>query len=45
MHDDIVPGRLLSREGKVELEDLSVEILHEYGIEKPEAMKGSPVLK
>jgi bisphosphoglycerate-independent phosphoglycerate mutase (AlkP superfamily) len=45
----VVPGLLLSnkklREGRFRLEDLTVEILHRYGIEKPESMKGSPVLQ
>ncbi|NOT32480.1 MAG: hypothetical protein HOP15_18700 [Planctomycetes bacterium] len=49
MHPDVVPGVLLSnrpvREGSFDLEDLTVEILHQYGIEKPEHMKGSPVLE
>ena len=49
MHPDVVPGLLLSnkklREGSFRLEDLTVEILHRYGIEKPESMKGSPVLQ
>jgi hypothetical protein len=49
MHPDVVPGMLLSnrplRRGKFKLEDLTVEILHQYGVEKPEAMKGSPVLE
>src|SRR5262245_5726631 len=49
MHPDVVPGLLLSnkklREGKFRLEDLTVEILHRYGIEKPESMKGNPVLQ
>ena len=49
MHPDVVPGVLLSnkklRDGSYRLEDLTVEILHRYGIEKPEAMKGRPVLQ
>jgi predicted AlkP superfamily phosphohydrolase/phosphomutase len=49
MHPDVVPGLLLSnrslREGSFRLEDLTVEILHRYGIEKPESMKGTPVLE
>jgi predicted AlkP superfamily phosphohydrolase/phosphomutase len=49
MHPDVVPGTLLSnrplRSGSFALEDLTVEILRRYGIEKPEAMKGTPVLE
>lgn len=49
MHPDVVPGLLLSnrrlREGNFKLEDLTVEIFRQYGIEKPAEMKGSPVLQ
>jgi hypothetical protein len=49
MHPDVVPGILLSnrpvRDGKFKLEDLTVEVLRQYGIEPPETMKGSPVLE
>lgn len=49
MHPDVVPGILLSnrpvRDGKFKLEDLTVEVLRQYGIEPPESMKGSPVLE
>jgi predicted AlkP superfamily phosphohydrolase/phosphomutase len=49
MHPDVVPGTLLSnrrlREGSFGLEDLTAEILHTYGIEKPVEMKGSPVFE
>ena len=49
MHPDVVPGILISnrpvRDGKFKLEDLTVEVLHQYGIEPPESMKGSPVLE
>lgn len=48
MHPDVVPGILISnrpvRDGKFKLEDLTVEVLRQYGIEPPESMKGSPVL-
>lgn len=49
MHPDIVPGLLLSnrrcRSGSFKLEDLTVEILTQYGIEKPDTMGGSAVLQ
>ena len=49
MHPDVVQGVLLSnrpvREGRFDLEDLTVEILHQFGIDKPEYMKGSLVLE
>ncbi len=49
MHPDVVPGVLLSnrpvRPGKFRLEDLTVEILRQYGIEAPAQMNGSPVLE
>ena len=49
MHADVVPGMLLSnhalRSGSFKLEDLTVEVLRQYGIEKPDAMKGTPVLR
>jgi len=49
MHPDVVPGTLLTnrrlRDGKFKLEDLTVEILRQYGIERPEGMNGSPVLE
>lgn len=49
MHPDVVPGILISnrpvRDGKFKLEDLTVEVLHQYGIKPPESMKGSPVLE
>ncbi len=49
MHPDVVPGLLLTnrpvRPGSFDLEDLTVEILNQYGIEKPEHMHGSPVLE
>ncbi len=49
MHPEVVPGLLLSnrplRDGSFGLEDLTVEILHWYGIEKPETMKGTPVFE
>lgn len=49
MSPDVVKGILLSnrpvRPGEHGLEDLTVEILNAYGIEKPEGMKGSPVLE
>jgi hypothetical protein len=49
MHPDVVPGVLLSnrplRDGSYKLEDMTVEILRQYGIDKPGAMKGSPVLE
>lgn len=49
MHPDVVPGLLLSnrpvRDGKFKLEDLTVEILRQYGIERPATMAGVPVLQ
>jgi predicted AlkP superfamily phosphohydrolase/phosphomutase len=49
MHPEVVPGLLLSnrklREGSFKLQDLTVEILRRYGIEKPPAMEGRPVLE
>jgi predicted AlkP superfamily phosphohydrolase/phosphomutase len=49
MSPDVVKGILLSnrrvRPGEFGLEDLTVEILNEYGIEKPAGLKGSPVLE
>jgi predicted AlkP superfamily phosphohydrolase/phosphomutase len=49
MHPEVVPGVLLSnrplRQGRFDLRDLTVEILRQYGIEKPATMKGSPVLE
>ena len=49
MHPDVVPGILISnrpvRDGKFKLEDLTVEVLRQYGIKPPESMKGSPVLE
>jgi predicted AlkP superfamily phosphohydrolase/phosphomutase len=49
MAPEVVPGLLLSnrrlRDGAFALEDLTVEILSEYGIPKPEWMIGRPVLE
>lgn len=49
MHPDVVPGVLLSnrpvREGRFRLEDLTVEILRQYGIKAPPQMAGTPVLE
>jgi predicted AlkP superfamily phosphohydrolase/phosphomutase len=49
MAPEVVSGILLSnkpiREGEHKLEDLTVEVLDFFGIEKPEAMLGHPVLK
>ena len=49
MHPEVVPGLLLTnrpvREGSFRLEDLTVEILRQYGIEKPAYMAGSTVLE
>jgi len=49
MSPDVVKGILLSnrrlRPGHFNLEDLTVEILDWYGIEKAEGMHGSPVLE
>lgn len=49
MHPDVVPGVLLSnrrlREGSFQLQDLTVEILKYYGLEKPAGMEGNPVLE
>jgi predicted AlkP superfamily phosphohydrolase/phosphomutase len=49
MHPDVVPGVLISnrrlRAGKFRLEDLTVELLRQYGIEKPDHMSGSAVLE
>jgi predicted AlkP superfamily phosphohydrolase/phosphomutase len=49
MHPDVVPGVLLSnrrlRAGSFRLQDLTVEILRFYGLEKPENMEGKPVLQ
>jgi predicted AlkP superfamily phosphohydrolase/phosphomutase len=49
MHPEIVPGVLLCnrklRDGKFKLEDLTVEILRRYGIEKPSSMEGRPILE
>jgi predicted AlkP superfamily phosphohydrolase/phosphomutase len=48
MAPDVVAGLFLSnrpaRPGPLRLEDLTVEVLHHYGIDKPQAMKGAPVL-
>ncbi|MCY2958943.1 MAG: alkaline phosphatase family protein [Planctomycetota bacterium] len=49
MAPEVVPGLLLStrpvREGAHGLEDLTVEILKQYGIEPVAGMRGAPVLK
>jgi predicted AlkP superfamily phosphohydrolase/phosphomutase len=49
MHPDVVPGVLLTnrklRDRAFRLEDLTVELLRRYGIEKPAYMKGEPVLE
>ena len=49
MHPDVVPGVMVSnrrvRSGNIGLEDLTAEILHCYGIEKPAEMKGNPVFE
>jgi len=49
MHPDVVPGVLVSnrrlREGPFDLRDLTVEVLHFYGLEKPAHMEGQPVLE
>ncbi len=49
MAPDVVSGLLLSnrpvRPGAHRLEDLTVEVLRQYGIEKPPEMKGHPVLE
>ena len=41
--DGMDPGAL--RRGSFQLEGLTVEVLRQYGIEKPDAMKGTPVLR
>ncbi len=47
MAPEVVAGTFLSnkavRQGELALEDLTVEVLRHYGIEKPEAMRGTPV--
>ena len=49
MAPEVVAGLLLTnrrvRPGPHALEDLTVEILRHYGIEKPEAMRGHPVFE
>ena len=49
MAPDVVPGSLLTNgtvlPGSHGLEDLTVEILKQYGIAPPAGMRGSPVLK
>ncbi len=49
MAPEVVPGMLLSTRGVLEgahgLEDLTVEILKQYGIEPVPGMRGAPVLK
>jgi predicted AlkP superfamily phosphohydrolase/phosphomutase len=49
MAPEVVKGILISnqpiREGEHQLEDLTVEILTRFGVEKTEAMKGHPVLE
>jgi predicted AlkP superfamily phosphohydrolase/phosphomutase len=49
MHPEVVPGLLLTnrpvRTGSFRLEDLTVEILRQYGIERPGHMSGSLVLE
>ena len=49
MAPEVVSGTLLSnkpvQEGQHRLEDLTVEILKQYGIDPPAQMKGHPVLK
>ena len=49
MAPEVVPGILLStrpvRDGAHRLEDLTVEILKQYGIEPVPGMIGAPVLK
>ncbi len=49
MAPDVVAGLLLTnrrlRQGAHSLEDLTVEILRQYGVEKPEAMRGHPVFE
>ena len=49
MAPEVVAGTLLSnkpvRAGDHRLEDLTVEILRQYGVEKPDAMQGHPVLE
>lgn len=49
MSPDVVPGLLLTnrtvREGSHRLEDLTVEILRQYGIAPESGMRGTPVLR
>ena len=49
MAPEVVQGTLLTnkpvRSGNFRLEDLTVEILHQYGIEKPDEMRGVLVLE
>lgn len=49
MHPDVVPGTLLSnralRKGSFKLEDLTVEILHGYGLAVPPTMAGSAIFE
>ena len=49
MAPEVVQGMLLTnrpvRDGRFRLEDLTVEILHQYGIEKPDEMRGGLVLQ
>ena len=48
MAPEVVAGILISnrpvRDGEHSLEDLTVEIIQRYGVEKPEEMRGHPVL-
>lgn len=48
MHPDVVPGVLVSnrklRRGEFRLQDITVEILRFYGLERPAHMEGTPVL-
>ena len=49
MAPEVVSGILISdrnvREGDHRLEDLTVEILHRFGVDVPEEMRGHPVLE
>ena len=49
MAPEVVPGILLTngqvREGSHALEDLTIEILKQYGVEPGEGQDGHPVLK
>jgi predicted AlkP superfamily phosphohydrolase/phosphomutase len=49
MAPEVVPGLLLTnrpvRQGQHRLEDLTAELLRQYGIEKPAELRGHPVLE